>query len=64
MKHQVTKAPKVALCRKCCGTGHYRRIATDGTFTFEQCPQCEGSGRVTVSAVMEYAIRPYKQKER
>lgn len=64
MKHQVTKAPKVALCRKCCGTGQWRQKREDGTFTFEQCPQCEGSGRVTVSAVMEYDIRPYKQKER
>ena len=64
MKKEVTKSPKVALCRKCCGTGQWRPKREDGTFTVEQCPQCEGSGRVTVSAVMEYDIRPYKLKER
>lgn len=64
MKQQVIEAPKIALCRKCCGTGVLRQKREDGTFTVQQCPQCEGSGRVTVSAVMEYDIRPYKQKER
>lgn len=64
MIQEVSKSPKIALCRKCHGTGYYRRIATDATFTVEQCPQCEGSGRVTVSAVIKCDIRPYKQKER
>lgn len=64
MKHEVTKAPKVALCRKCNGAGQRCWIKEDGTEIVQQCPQCEGSGRVTVSAVIEYDIRPYKQKER
>lgn len=64
MRQRVTKSPKIALCRACHGTGHFRRTEADGTFTLRPCSQCEGSGRVTVSAVMEYDIRPYKQKER
>lgn len=60
MIREVTKSPKVAMCRKCGGTGRYRRIATDCTFTVEQCPQCEGSGRVMVSCRMLLDIRPYK----
>lgn len=63
MKQKMMKAPKVALCRKCYGTGRWRKEKQDGTYSIETCPQCEGSGRVTVSAVMEYDIRPYKQKE-
>lgn len=31
--------------------------------TEEACPQCGGSGRVTVSANIELDIRPYKPKE-
>lgn len=54
MKKEVTKAPKVALCRVCRGTGR----TSAGV-----CPQCEGSGRVTVSAKMEYDIRAYKPGE-
>lgn len=54
MKKEVTKAPKVALCRVCHGTGY----TSTGV-----CHQCEGSGRVTVSAKMEYDIRPYKPRE-
>lgn len=46
MKTTTTKAPKVALCRK----GE------------EICPQCEGSGRVTVSCEMTLDIRPYHPK--
>ncbi len=62
MKNHVTKEPKVALCRKCHGTGeiivktdwiHRKRVA---------CPQCEGSGRVTVSCEMTLDIHPYKPK--
>ncbi len=63
MIHKVEKAPKVALCRKCYGTGMWRHRTEGGALIVEQCPQCEGSGRVTVSAKMEYDIRPYKQKE-
>ena len=60
MKQNVKKDPKVALCRKCHGTGkivsgHFIRKA-------ETCPQCEGSGRVTVSCDMTLDIRPFKPK--
>lgn len=52
----------MALCRRCHGTG---RIGTGRLFRrTESCPQCEGSGRVTVSAEMELDIRPYKPKDR
>lgn len=59
MKKTVKKEPHVSLCRMCSGRGH---ICSSG----EQpvvCPQCEGSGRVIVSAVMEMDIRAYKPKE-
>lgn len=68
MKKEVTKAPKVALCRMCHGTGRTFKALKPFDPTKEQncdpcvCPQCEGSGRVTVSAKMEYDIRPYKPK--
>lgn len=62
MKQQVKKDPKVALCRRCHGTG---RIDTGRLFRrAEACPQCEGSGRVTVSAEMALDIRPCKPKEK
>lgn len=54
MKKTVRKPPHVSLCRECSGKG-----VIDGDAPVV-CPQCEGSGRVTVSAVMELDIRPYK----
>ncbi|MDY2833455.1 MAG: molecular chaperone DnaJ [Sodaliphilus pleomorphus] len=64
MKMTVNKSPKIALCRKCRGTGLWRHESEDGVIIEESCPQCEGTGRVTVSAVMEFDIRPYRHKER
>ena len=58
MRQEVTKEPKVALCRKCCGTG--RTVSGRILRKTEICPQCEGSGRVTVSCEMTLDIRPYK----
>lgn len=63
MKRSVKKSPKIALCRKCRGTGYWHHTDASGRKYVELCPQCEGSGRVTVSAEMEYDIRPYKHKE-
>jgi DnaJ-class molecular chaperone len=61
MKNHVTKEPKIALCRKCHGKG---KIVTKHFIHWkeETCPQCEGSGRVTVSCEMTLDIRPYKPK--
>lgn len=56
MKKIVHRTPKVTLCRECGGTG---RIEGD---TPVVCPQCEGSGRVTVSGTMELEIRAFKPK--
>ena len=58
---EVEKKPKVALCRKCYGTGrlHVKETGKEST-----CDQCEGTGRVTVSAKMRYDIRPYKPRDR
>ena len=61
MIQEVEKKPKVALCRKCYGTGRLQERETGGEHT---CEQCEGTGRVTVSAKMTYDIRPYKPRER
>lgn len=54
MRKTIRKEPKITLCRECSGKG-----VIDGDAPVV-CPQCEGSGRVTVSAVMELDIRPYK----
>lgn len=61
MIQEVEKKPKVALCRKCYGMGRLQDRETGGEHT---CGQCEGTGRVTVSAKMTYDIRPYKPRER
>lgn len=61
MIQEVEKKPKVALCRKCYGTGRLRDRETSEEHT---CEQCDGTGRVTVSAKMTYDIRPYKPRER
>lgn len=59
MIQEVEKQPKVALCRKCRGTG---KIRNPETLEERICEQCEGSGRVTVSAKMTLDIRPYKPR--
>lgn len=61
MIQEVEKGVKVALCRHCHGTG---KVVTGKLFkkTLEVCPQCEGSGRVTVSCKMTLDIRPYIPK--
>jgi len=57
MIEEKLKTPKVALCRKCHGRGLLVDEATQRTTV---CPQCEGSGRVTVSCRMILDIRPYR----
>lgn len=68
MKREITRLPKVALCRVCKGTGQMKKPPQDGhgperTVSYITCPQCEGSGRVTVSCEMTLDIRPYKPKK-
>ncbi len=62
MKQQVNKRVKIALCRRCGGTGYITPSDTDTDA--ELCTQCLGSGRVTVSARMELDIRPYQPIKR
>lgn len=67
MKREIKRPPKVALCRVCKGTGHIDEPPQEGygpqrTPAQIACPQCEGSGRVTVSCEMTLDIRPYKPK--
>lgn len=66
MTSVVVKAPKIALCRVCHGTGCLTRKDTDPASGPQErvCPQCGGSGRVTVSGRMELDIRPYNPKKR
>lgn len=71
MKQTVSKAPKVALCRLCHGSGVIAENVTNGKMLgllkkfnttppkTKTCPQCGGSGRVVVSATIEYEINPY-----
>ena len=56
MKKTVKKAPHITICRECGGKGV---INGDQPVV---CPQCEGSGRVTVSGVLDLDIRAYKPK--
>lgn len=56
MKKIVKKAPKVTVCRECGGTGYV------GVEFPARCPQCDGSGRVTVSGTIELDIRAFKPK--
>ena len=57
MIQEVSKSPRVALCRHCGGTGF---VVTGKLFRKrETCPQCLGSGRVTVSCKMTLDIRPW-----
>lgn len=62
MIQNVEKPSKVALCRVCHGTGRIKTGNYSTIPTYGVCPQCEGSGRVTVSAKMTLDIRPYKPK--
>lgn len=61
MIQKVRKAPKIAICRACHGTGEIysgRLFRKTGP-----CPQCEGSGRVMVSCDMTLDVRPYRPKK-
>lgn len=67
MKKEISRPPKVALCRVCKGTGQTMEPQPEGHGPQRKprlitCPQCEGSGRVTVSCEMTLDIRPYKPK--
>lgn len=71
MIQEIEKTQKVALCRACHGAGVVRKTVEYPSRIFgkkrsetveEVCRQCEGSGRVTVSAKMILDIRPYKPK--
>lgn len=67
MKRKVIRLPKVALCRECKGTGQIDEPPQEGRGPQRSpasvtCPQCEGSGRVTVSCEMTLDIRPYKPR--
>lgn len=60
MKKEITRPPKIALCRMCKGTGILAAEAPERHPY--RCPQCEGSGRVTVSCEMTLDIKPYRPK--
>lgn len=71
MKHNVEKTPKVALCRACHGTGVIQRTTElpsrifrkkKVNITEESCPQCGGSGRVIVSAKMDWIFNHIIQR--
>ncbi len=60
MEKEIKRPPRIAVCRECNGTGTLK------TESFKShplpCPQCEGSGRVTVSSATILYIRPYRPK--
>lgn len=54
------KHPKVALCRRCGGRGCLTRLdEREENEITETCPDCLGSGRVVVSAVIDVTVIPY-----
>lgn len=60
---KIKKEPKVCVCRRCYGTGQVYVLKGDGPmYEMQKCSQCQGSGRVTVAANVEYDIRPYNPK--
>lgn len=59
MKRTVEKPERVALCRRCHGSGIEARHPLD-LVEGKVCPQCGGSGRVIVSCKMELDIKPYR----
>lgn len=61
MIREITRPPKIALCRHCHGTG---AVPGDEPGETHVCLQCEGSGRVTVSCEMTLDIRPYKPRRK
>ena len=65
MTEKKYKHPKVALCRRCGGQGFLIKLdeREENEFTLT-CPDCEGSGRVWVSAVMEVTVDPYRPGEK
>nr|DAP09325.1 MAG TPA: chaperone protein [Bacteriophage sp.] len=59
MGKEVRRPPRVAVCKECHGTG----VQQGSCSMLARCPQCEGSGRVTVSSVTTLDIRPYRPKQ-
>lgn len=54
------KHPKICLCRRCSGAGFITKLDEwEENEIIETCPDCEGSGRVKVSAIREVTIEPY-----
>jgi len=58
MKQHIVKDPKISLCRYCGGTGWFSRHGKA-----EKCQQCNGTGRVIVSCVMDIDVMPYNPKK-
>ncbi|WP_455670467.1 molecular chaperone DnaJ [Phocaeicola faecalis] len=59
------KHPKVALCRYCGGRGYLVSLdEREENEIIKTCPDCQGSGRVVVSAVMEVTVAPYRPEEK
>lgn len=58
MIQEVSKGPRVALCRECGGSG----VVISGRFIRKEeiCPQCEGSGRVIVSSKQHLIYVPIR----
>lgn len=60
MNKEIRRPPRVAVCKECHGTGIQQTEAPQRHPA--RCPQCEGSGRVTVSSVTTLDIQPYRPK--
>ena len=59
------KHPKVTLCRHCCGFGFLVKLdEREENEITETCPDCRGSGRVWVSAVMDVKVDAYTPGEK
>lgn len=62
MIKSIKKSARISLCQQCHGTGLWKHADSGdpSVVIAERCPQCLGSGRVTVSVEARYDIRPWK----
>lgn len=65
MKRVLEKPERIAICRRCYGTGRLAETPQANRNNHDAtCPQCGGSGRVIVSCRMDLEIHPFPDKHK
>lgn len=61
---RYTQHPTIELCRRCSGSGTHYTYDNDDILNQkpipEQCPTCNGTGRVIVSKTTTITVKPFK----